>query len=502
MTAKRAQEILSHLAQLGANPTGISADSRKLVVGDVFAAWAGAATDGRRHIPDALSRGAAAILWESGDGHREQGLPVPGVGVEGLRDLAGHLAHEIHGRPSEQLWVAGVTGTNGKTTVSQWIAMALAELGQRCAVVGTLGCGYPGALEEALNTTPDATELHRRMSGFVADRADALAMEVSSIGLDQGRVNGVAFDVAVFTNLSRDHLDYHPDMTAYAQAKARLFQMPGLRHAVINLDDSFGLEQARRVLESGIDLIGYSIAGETAVTIPGARQLTAIRVGNAPVGMRFSVSWNGREADVQVGMIAPFNVSNLLAVIGALLARGVDFDDALRVVSRLAPPKGRMELLGGVGEPLIVIDYAHSPDALAKVLDAVGDTVRTRGGELVCVFGCGGDRDPGKRPLMGEIAADKSDRVIVTSDNPRSEDPAAIIRDILAGIGAGADAIADRASAIAIAIAEAGPNDVVVIAGKGHESYQEIHGRRLPFSDREQARKALAAWNRAQGGQS
>lgn len=493
------QEILARLKHQGVIPRGVSADSRKIVAGDLFVAWPGAATDGRRHIADAVARGAVAILWESRDGYQANRLPVPDFGVDGLRELAGHLAHEIHGRPSEQLWVAGVTGTNGKTTVSQWIAMALAELGQRCAVVGTLGCGYPGALEEALNTTPDATELHRRMKGYVTDGADALAMEVSSIGLDQGRVNGVAMDLAVLTNLSRDHLDYHGDMTAYAEAKARLFQMPGLRSAVINLDDAFGLDQARRLTNTKIDLIAYSIAGDAAVALPGARHLTATRIGLSPTGMRFSVIWDGRQADVQVGMVAPFNVSNLLAVLGSLLARGIAFEDAVRVVGRLVPPRGRMELLGGIGEPLVVIDYAHSPDALAKVLEAVGDTVGTRGGRLVCVFGCGGDRDPGKRPLMGEIAGMSADRVIVTSDNPRTEDPNRIIHDILTGVGGQADAIVDRAEAIARSVAEAGPNDVVVIAGKGHEPYQEICGKRLPFSDREQAVQALAAWNRSQG---
>jgi UDP-N-acetylmuramoyl-L-alanyl-D-glutamate--2,6-diaminopimelate ligase len=500
VSAQQANELLARLRAAGVTAAGITADSRKLRAGELFAAWPGFATDGRRHIDDALARGAAAVLWEAGDGFRPAApLPVPGFGVAGLRALGGHLAHELYGRPSASLWAVGVTGTNGKTTVSQWLARALGELGVRCGVIGTLGSGYPDALVDALNTTPDALEVHRLLAGFVADGAAGMAMEVSSIGLDQGRVNAVAFDVAIFTNLSRDHLDYHGTMEAYAEAKARLFSWPGLAHAVINLDDAFGLAQARRLAHAGLDVIGYTQGAVALQAPPGVRVLSADALQLAPDGLRFAVHWRGERRDMRVRMVGPFNVSNLLAVIGALVAREVDIDEVLHATARLTPPLGRMQLVGGVCEPLVVIDYAHTPDALAKVLEAVRGTVTSRGGRLVCVFGCGGDRDPGKRPLMGEVAAQLADRVIVTSDNPRSEDPLGIIEAIRAGAGPQADWVVDRAQAIAMAIGEADANDVVVIAGKGHEPYQEVLGTRLPFSDAEQARAALSEWNRQRG---
>ncbi|CAL93496.1 UDP-N-acetylmuramoyl-L-alanyl-D-glutamate--2,6-diaminopimelate ligase [Azoarcus olearius] len=488
--------LLDQLRASGVRPAGITADSRRVGPGAVFAAWPGHVTDGRRYIASAIERGAAAVLWEEGDGFHPGELPVPGFAVPRLRELAGALAHEIYDRPSARLWMAGVTGTNGKTTVTQWLARALGELGSRCGIVGTLGSGFPDQLSASLNTTPDALELHATLARLLGEGAAAAAMEVSSIGLDQGRVNGVEFDVAVFTNLTRDHLDYHRTMDAYAEAKARLFALPGISRAVINLDDAFGLTQARRLVAAGqVDVIGYTCVASNADAVPGARVLVADRLQASPSGLQFSLHWAGRQSDLQVRMVAPFNVSNLLAVIGALVMRGVAVEEALAVVGRLNPPEGRMQLVGGIGEPLIVIDYAHTPDALAKVLEAVRGTVRSRGGRLVCVFGCGGDRDPGKRPLMGEVARQLADRVVVTSDNPRSEDPRKIIDAIAAGAGASADCIVDRAEAIRIAVGEAGPDDVVVLAGKGHEPYQEIHGQRLPFSDVEQAKAALAVWN-------
>ncbi len=488
--------VLEQLRAAGVVARGITADSRRIAPGDVFAAWPGHATDGRRFLPAAIAAGAAAVLWESGDGFHAESAPVPSIPVAGLRELAGHLAHAIHGRPSEALWLAGVTGTNGKTTVSQWLARALGELGCRCGIVGTLGNGFPDQLVAGLNTTPDALELHRTLAGFVADGAQATAMEVSSIGLDQGRVNGACFDLAIFTNLSRDHLDYHGTMEAYAAAKARLFALPGLRHAVLNLDDAYGLSLARRLADQGMTVIGYTRVASNAAALRGGRVLIGDRLQASPAGLRFTALWGEAHAELEVRMVAPFNVSNLLAVMAALLARGVPFDEATHVAARLTPPEGRMQLVGGVGEPLVVIDYAHTPDALAKVLEAVRTTATGRGGRLVCVFGCGGDRDPGKRPLMGEVARQLADRVVITSDNPRSEDPLKIIDAVAAGAGTAAERVVDRAQAIAIAIGEAAADDVVVLAGKGHEPYQEVLGQRLPFSDLEQARLALQAWNR------
>ncbi|MDR2092653.1 MAG: UDP-N-acetylmuramoyl-L-alanyl-D-glutamate--2,6-diaminopimelate ligase [Azoarcus sp.] len=489
----RAANVLALLASAGIKPRGISADSRRIGAGDVFIAWPGAANDGRRYIDSALARGALAVLHESGDGFSLPAADRPVFAVEDLRALAGHLAHEIYGHPSEKLWLAGVTGTNGKTTTSQWLARALETLGLRCGMIGTLGSGFPDALAAGLNTTPDALDLHRLLAGFVREGAQAAVMEVSSIGLDQERVNGARFKAAIFTNLTHDHLDYHGSMEAYGAAKARFFGMPGLDAAVINLDDDFGLDIARRLAARGIRTIGYTLAAVRPV-LPGVRMLIGENLRASATGIEFEATWEGRRETLDVRMAGAFNISNLLAVIGALLGRGVALDDALRAARTLTPPPGRMQLVGGEDEPLVIVDYAHTPDALAKVLDAARDTARSRDGRLTCVFGCGGDRDTGKRPQMGEIASRLADRVIVTSDNPRNEEPERIVAGILAGAGPRAEIVIERAAAIRAAVREARAEDVVLIAGKGHEPYQEIHGERLPFSDIDQAGQALAAW--------
>jgi len=487
--------ILSHLQAAGVTPARLAWDSRRVAAGDVFVAWPGAQADGRHFIGMALERGAGAVLWDDAGGFEVGDLPVPGLAVPGLKALVGHLAHEVHGRPSEALWLAGVTGTNGKTTVSQWIAAALGELGQPCGVIGTLGCGFPGALAEGLNTTPGAVETHRLLADFRDGGAAAAAMEVSSIGIEDGRINGLAFDVALFTNLTRDHLDYHGSMERYAAAKARLFDMPGLGGVVMNADDPFGRQQIERLAGQGDKrIIAYACESWLHALPPAVEPLCAGHLRLSPSGLKFEVDWCGQRGELGVNLVAQFNVSNLLAVLGALLLRGVPFEEALWAVGRLKPPAGRMQVVGGVGEPLIVIDYAHSPDALAKVLEALRPTATARGGRVICVFGCGGDRDPGKRPLMGEIAGALADRVVVTSDNPRSESPEHIAEAILAGVP-GAEVQLDRARAIRMAIAESAADDVVVLAGKGHEPYQEIGGQRVPFSDVEQARQALHEWN-------
>jgi UDP-N-acetylmuramoyl-L-alanyl-D-glutamate--2,6-diaminopimelate ligase len=387
--------------------------------------------------------------------------------------------------------MAGVTGTNGKTSVTQWIARCLTELGRRCAVVGTLGNGFPGALAASPNTTPDALSLHRDLARYCSQGARAAAMEVSSIGLDQGRVEGVKFDVAVFTNLTRDHLDYHGSMEAYAAAKARLFAARELEYAVLNLDDAFGRELARRLRGGTVQRIGYTLQ-PAVVGVDLDLLLAARRVAATPAGLHFTAATPWGEAHVDAPLVGRFNVANLLAVLATLLASGVSLADAEARLSRLAPPPGRMQMQGGSGEPLVIVDYAHTPDALEQALAALRETAAVRGGRLVCVFGCGGDRDPGKRPQMGAIAARLADRVIVTSDNPRGENPDAIIDAVLAGAGCDAGAQRDRGAAIAQAVAAAAAQDVVLIAGKGHETYQEIQGRRLPFSDVDHAAAALA----------
>ena len=480
-----AQRVLDELQRQGVTATALCADSRAVAPGDVFVAYPGARVDGRRFIADAVARGASAVLWER-QGYAHADAPaVPHVAVDDLQALSGWLAHLVYGRPSEKLWTVGVTGTNGKTSVSQWIARAFAQLDRRCAAIGTLGCGFPGTLEESPNTTPDALTLHRLFAGYLAQGAQAAAMEVSSIGLHQGRVNGVHFDVAVFTNLTRDHLEYHGSMAAYGAAKAQLFDTPGLKAAVLNLDDALGRKIAQDLAGGGVRVLGYSLRTDSGAA------LRAEDIVATPRGLRFTAATPQGRAGIHASLVGEFNVSNLLAVLGTLLASSVPLERAAAVLAGLTPPPGRMQVLGGEGAPLAVVDYAHTPDALDQALAALRDTAAARGGRLVCVFGCGGNRDPGKRPQMGDVAAQRADAVILTSDNPRDEDPQAILADIVRG-APGARTIADRAEAIRAALAEADARDVVLIAGKGHEVYQEIAGQRLPFSDVDCAVAALA----------
>ena len=456
---------LRSLAAQGAMIERLSSDSRRCAPGVAFLAYPGEKTDGRAHIQDAVGRGASAVLWEQQDFSWNARWRVPNVPVADLKQQAGVLAHEFYGRPSEALWVCGVTGTNGKTSCSQWIAAALGRHGTKAGVIGTLGSGFPGALAPLPNTTPDALELHSTLEQLRSGGAKAAAMEVSSHGLVQGRVNGVRFACALFTNLSHDHLDYHGSMQAYGAAKARLFETPGLQCAVLNLDDELGMDLAKR-LAGRVRTIGYSLEPR-----------------DAPVDQAIV-------ADERVRSPAPgrFNLSNALGVIGCLLAKGIAFDQAASLVASLPPVPGRMQTVGD--EPLVVVDYAHTPDALDNVLRALRPVASARGGRLAVVFGAGGDRDPSKRAPMGAIAAKLADRVLITSDNPRSEDPAAIIEAVRRG-APGCEAEVDRARAIRQVIRDSKKNDVVLIAGKGHENYQEIAGRRTHFSDEEQARAAL-----------
>ncbi|MGH8801192.1 MAG: UDP-N-acetylmuramoyl-L-alanyl-D-glutamate--2,6-diaminopimelate ligase [Casimicrobiaceae bacterium] len=496
------------LAALPVGLEGITADSRHAAPAIAFAAYPGTRRDGRDFIDDAIARGAAAVLWESDgytwDAHRR----VPQVGVAGLRERVGPIASAVYGHPSRALWMAGVTGTNGKTSCAHWIAQTLTRCGRRAAVIGTLGNGLVGhppaeddpvgagagasvastAVAEARSTTPDACELHALLARWRAQGATAVAMEVSSHGLDQGRVNGVAFKVALFTNLTRDHLDYHGTMEAYAVAKQRLFDWPGLECAIINAGDAFGRE-----------LIARLRARHTRVLTYGTRDadIVALRVDATPAGMAMEIATPSGGGTLTTRIAGAFNVDNLLGVTGVLLASGVPLSNALAALAEVGAPPGRMERLGGGVLPTVVIDYAHTPDALLQVLTALRPAVGI-GGALVCVFGCGGDRDRGKRGEMGAIAAAHADRVIVTSDNPRSEDPRAIADDIAAGVPADFARITidlDRMHAVTTAIAVAQPGDVVAVAGKGHEPYQEIAGVRRPYSDRAVVAAALAQWS-------
>ncbi len=457
----------------------LTSDSRRCAPGTAFFAYPGEKADGRAHIPDALARGTSAVLWESGDrfSWRDE-WRVPNVGVERLKQRSGELAAVFHGRPSEKLWTCGVTGTNGKTSCSQWLAALLDAAGTRTGVIGTLGSGFPGRLAGAANTTPDALELQERLAIFAREGARAVAIEVSSHGLLQGRVNGVRFACALFTNLSHDHLDYHGSMQAYGEAKSRLFEMSGLDAAVLNMDDALGLELSRRTRARGVRTIGYSLHGATE----GVDEFLRVH------GDVVDSTW-GR-APLRVNAVGQFNLANALGVLGCLVAKGIAFADGVPMLERLPSVPGRMQKIGE--RPLVVIDYAHTPDALEKVLAALRPVAHARRGRLVAVFGAGGERDPSKRPLMGQVASRLADRVVITSDNPRSEDPEAIIAAIAAGMSGPRVIEPDRGRAIAGAIASADEQDVILLAGKGHETYQEVRGVRLPFCDEAIARAALA----------
>ena len=487
MAAGRIMSFIDQLGRQGAVATGLAIDSRQVKPGDVFLAYPGAQVDGRSFIAKAVANGAVAVIAEAGAELGSVGVAL--LEIEGLAQKAGYIADLVYGRPSAQLWLAGVTGTNGKTSVTQWLAQALAALGEKCAVVGTLGNGFFGALVDSPNTTPDAVTVHRDLAQFLAQGASACAMEVSSIGLDQGRVNGVAFDVAVFTNLTRDHLEYHGSMEVYAEAKARLFEMSGLATAVLNLDDAFGCELAKR-LAGHVKTIGYTLSanGYEAMT---DRLLRAEGLSMQAAGLSFSLDGVPFSAPV----VGRFNVSNLLAVTGALLARGESLERCAGALATIVPPPGRMQVANSArdaGQPLVVVDYAHTPDAIEQALLCLREMAVARGGKLVCVFGCGGDRDPGKRPQMGAIAERLADQVLLTSDNPRSENPATILADIAAGMKAMPMQELDRGRAITVSIERAAAADVILLAGKGHEPYQEIAGVRQTFSDIDCAKSALA----------
>jgi UDP-N-acetylmuramoyl-L-alanyl-D-glutamate--2,6-diaminopimelate ligase len=472
-------------------------DSRAVRRGDIFVAVAGERTDGRRYLDDAMARGAVAALVDA-EGWEARELAMPVRAVHGLRDGLGPLAAEYYGRPSERLLSVGVTGTNGKTSCSQWIAQLLTREGRRCAVIGTVGIGFPGALRASELTTPDPVSLQREVRHLLDAGAQALAMEVSSIGLEQHRVDGMSFEVALFTNLTRDHLDVHGTMSRYEAAKAMLFEWPGLRHAVINLDDAAGCRMAERASARGIDVIGYSAHGDASAR-PFAPRLLAINVRATAQGLAFDLVVDDRAFPVEVALVGHFNAANLLGVIGGSIACGVAVDAAVATLPQLAPPPGRMQRVPDSTQPLVIIDYAHTPDALAQALAALQPLARARGGRLWAVFGAGGDRDPGKRAPMGAAAASAADVVVVTSDNPRTEDPQRIIDQVAHGAATARELILepDRASAIDLAVGRSDPADVIVVAGKGHEDYQIIGAERRPFSDLQQARRAVARRSRA-----
>lgn len=476
------RESVPHiLERLGIKVAELVNDSRKAFPGVVFAAYPGEMRDGRDFVKQAVAQRVDGVLWEADHYQWDTAFSIPNAGVLGLRTRIGEIAAHIYGEPSRAMHMVGVTGTNGKTSVAHWVAQAFSQLGRKTAVIGTVGNGFPGALTPALNTTPDAIELQQRLAFYRQQGAAACAMEVSSHGLAQGRVNGTSFNVAVLTNLSRDHLDYHGDMENYADAKARLFSWPGLAWVVVNVDDAFGQRLESETRPSRVAGYGFqrgAVVGEK------------LRLSQAGMHLRVHTDWG--DADIDAPLLGRFNAANLLAVLTTLLVSDVKLDDACKVLAHITPPPGRMQTLGGNAHPLVVVDYAHTPDALEKVLSTLREI--TSGGRLICVFGCGGNRDKGKRPLMGQVAAKGADEFWITSDNPRNEDPRHIIDEILTGTSGKPHVEADRARAIFEAIGEAHQGDVVLIAGKGHEDYQEVAGERLPFSDVSVAKKALEAW--------
>jgi UDP-N-acetylmuramoyl-L-alanyl-D-glutamate--2,6-diaminopimelate ligase len=497
---------LAWLAQHGVR--ALVTDSRRVAAGDAFIAWPGYAVDGRAFVPQALAAGASACLVEADgveafawdDAERVAALP-------GLKARTGVLASEFMGRPSDRLEVIAVTGTNGKTSTSWWVAQALTALGRRCGVIGTLGVGEPprGALggdvpaDDAAATisftgmtTPDPVTVQAGFKRFADAGFAACAIEATSIGIAEDRLAGTAIDVALLTNLTQDHLDYHGSMDAYWQAKAQLFAWPGLRAAVVNLDDAQGAALLP-TLSGALDVWTYSTER--------AARLRAADLRYDGGGLCFSVHEGDAHAEVRTRLIGDYNVANLLAAIGALRTCGVALDDAARVCAVLTPVPGRMDRVVFAGEgPQVVVDYAHTPDALEKALHALRPFAAQRGGALWCVFGCGGNRDAGKRPLMGALAQRLADQVVVTSDNPRHEPPAFILLQIVAGLAGSQQrvkVIEDRRAAIAHAVRAAAPCDVILIAGKGHEDYQDIKGVKQHFSDSEEAVAALA---RREGG--
>lgn len=478
----------------------LCADSRQIATGDIFFAYPGDTADGRAFIDQAVQKQAVAIVYDPQGFDWNERWQVPHLAVSDLKKNAGAIANAFYRQPDAAMFVAAVTGTNGKTSCSQWLATALSGQGEMVGVIGTLGAGVfsqgrCGHFDATGYTTPDALQLQRQLAGMRDAGVSTLAIEASSIGLEQGRLNGLHIDAALFTNLSRDHLDYHGDMAVYEEAKNILFDWPGLRHAVVNLDDAMGPRLLRRMAgqPQPIGMVGYTIENAAYDGVPVLR---ASDIRNHPLGTAFQLDSPFGSGLVKTRLVGQFNVSNALGVLGVLLAKGKPWSEALQLLETLTAVNGRMQQLGGEEAPLIVIDYAHTPDALAKTLAALRPAAQQRGGQLWCVFGCGGDRDPGKRPQMG-AASLAADHVVLTSDNPRSESPMTIIGQILAGMRSGKigapPVIEDRAAAILWAIKHAARRDVVLLAGKGHEAYQEVGGKKLPFLDADHAALALAA---------
>ncbi|MCL5261374.1 MAG: UDP-N-acetylmuramoyl-L-alanyl-D-glutamate--2,6-diaminopimelate ligase [Gammaproteobacteria bacterium] len=467
--------------------TGLAIDSRKVKSGDLFFAYQGAKLDGRKFIDQAISNGAVAIACDGEVLKAElYQNKTPVLVIPNLPTKIGEIAAKFYRYPSKKLKVIGITGTNGKTSCSQFIARALSSNQQLCGVIGTLGLGFPDKLNLNPNTTPDPITLQLQFCDFLQAGASAVAMEVSSQGIMQNRVVGVDFHTAVFTNLTRDHLDYHGNMENYGQAKKRLFLRPELQNAVINADDAFGLSLIHD-LAAKLKVYAYTTKN-AALNVPTICA-TNIQLQTSGITAEVVTPWGSGKLHSK--LFGRFNLSNLLAVLGVLGVMQINFADILFSLSQLKTVPGRMQTFGGSGgKPLVVVDYAHTPEALAAALSSLREHCH---GKLWCVFGCGGERDTGKRPLMGKIAEQYSDQVIITNDNPRSEDPDKIIADIMAGLlcQKHVKVVPDRYQAIKLAITGAAKEDVILLAGKGHENYQIIGDEKILFSDSDVACKLL-----------
>ncbi|MBC7437160.1 MAG: UDP-N-acetylmuramoyl-L-alanyl-D-glutamate--2,6-diaminopimelate ligase [Bdellovibrionales bacterium] len=464
----------------------LQCDSRKVGTGDGFIAWPGAATDGRQYVNAALAQGAGACLVEHEGAAAYHFNDSRIAAYEKLKADTGPIAALWFDHPSRQLDVLAVTGTNGKTSTAWWLAQALGSAGRLTGIVGTLGIGVPPHIVYNGLTTPDPVLLQQEFRKFVDEGFVACAIEASSVGIAERRLDGTRIRVAIFTNFTQDHLDYHGSMQAYWDAKAELFNWPGLQAAVLNIDDPKGAELARALDAQALQV--------WTVSCMEPARLQARAIGYGVQGLRFEVAEGNEAHTLETQLIGQYNVANLLGVIGAMRAIGVPLAEAVAACAALTPVPGRMDCIAESGQPLVAVDYAHTPDALDKALQALRPLAQQRGGKLWCVFGCGGDRDTTKRPLMGAVAQTQADAVIITSDNPRGEQPGAIIRQIVAGLSqpAAAQIQPDRALAIREAVAQAAPQDVILVAGKGHEDFQEIAGVKLPFSDKAHARSALA----------
>ncbi|WP_325320888.1 UDP-N-acetylmuramoyl-L-alanyl-D-glutamate--2,6-diaminopimelate ligase [Kingella oralis] len=488
--AAPAQPVLPALQHTVSGCQTLHADSRKIQPNDVFIACQGEYADGRDYIADAIANGASFVYWDDDGAFKWQPeWQVPNQAISDLKQRAGMLAAQAYDNLSGSLKIIGVTGTNGKTSITQWLAQAIDDLEHTpsCAIIGTVGNGFFGALQETTHTTPDPVAVQTLIHQFKQQGARSIAMEVSSHGLAQYRVNGVPFHTAVFTNLTRDHLDYHGSMAEYGAIKARLFYWQGLQNAIINSDDAFGAALAAELKRDNGSLKVYTYGFNEQADI----RITHFAASHQGMSISLATPWGNGSAQTQ--LLGRFNAQNFAAALGALCTTGYDFQTALNALSHIRPATGRMDCIIQPNKPLVVVDYAHTPDALEKALTTLRE-IRQPESQLWCVFGCGGDRDKGKRPLMGAVASQFADRVVVTSDNPRTEQPQAIINDILPAVPQPALVEPDRKAAIEQTIAQAQAQDIVLIAGKGHETYQDVQGVKHHFSDFEVAQDALGQW--------